>query len=494
MPCDEDEDRGTATRRLRDESVEVDGQDSKKQKTIDRNERLADRAVPPAITFGMGLGGCAAHTGGCECDATEAPTPLQAKPLVKGCARKKGDVFVTAAGNYKRWSGKQWISLCRDCARVGSHSAANYEDEEGRKKKLCAACARKAGTWGVQNPCRDCPADAKRDAGYEDEEGRANKLCGPCARKAGTWTAKNPCRDCPADAKWDASYKDEEGRANKLCAACARKAGTWTAKNPCRDCPADAKREANYEDEEGRANKLCAACARRAGTWKVLNPCRDCPADAKRDAHYEDEEGRVNKLCAPCARKAGTWKLRYPCRDCPADAKREAAYEDEEGRANKLCAPCAVAAGTHVDTGYTGASYEACRCFCRLQRALKTKLPHVHYLLGGGHEGAEQTGLLPEHPQMTPDVFVSDPTGASRGLVFQFHGNEWHGYPPGHPKAKSILKNGMLASEAYEQTNARDRRYLDAGYRVFQVWGHEFAECERAVAPRDVRDVCREVF
>ena len=374
MPCDEDEDRGTATRRLRDESVEVDGQDSKKQKTIDRNERLADRAVSPAITFGMGLGGCAAHTGGCECDATEAPTPLQAKPLVKGCARKKGDVFVTAAGNYKRWSGKQWISLCRDCARVGSHSAANYEDEEGRKKKLCAACARKAGTWGVQNPCRDCPADAKRDA------------------------------------------------------------------------------------------------------------------------HYEDEEGRVNKLCAQCARKAGTWKLRYPCRDCPADAKREAAYEDEEGRANKLCAPCAVAAGTHVDTGYTGASYEACRCFCRLQRALKTKLPHVHYLLGGGHEGAEQTGLLPEHPQMTPDVFVSDPTGASRGLVFQFHGNEWHGYPPGHPKAKSILKNGMLASEAYEQTNARDRRYLDAGYRVFQVWGHEFAECERAVAPRDVRDVCREVF
>lgn len=52
----------------------------------------------------------------------------------------------------------------------------------------------------------------------------------------------------------------------------------------------------------------------------------------------------------------------------------------------------------------------------------------------------------------------------------------------------------MLASEAYEQTDARDRRYLDAGYRVFQVWGHEFAECERAVAPRDVRAVCREVF
>jgi hypothetical protein len=95
---------------------------------------------------------------------------------------------------------------------------------------------------------------------------------------------------------------------------------------------------------------------------------------------------------------------------------------------------------------------------------------------------------------MTPDVFVPDLTGVSKGLVYQYHGNEWHGYPPGHPKANSILRNGMVASDAFERTNRLDQRYLDAGYRVFQVWGHEFAECERAVAPRDVRAVCREVF
>ena len=127
------------------------------------SKRLADRAVPPAITFGM----AAAHTGGCE---TEAPTPLQTKPLVKGSTREKGDVFVTAAGNYKRWSGKSWIKLCRGCANVGLQSAANYQDEEGSNKKLCSPCARKAGTWKLQNhPCRD-PTDAKRDANYEDEE------------------------------------------------------------------------------------------------------------------------------------------------------------------------------------------------------------------------------------------------------------------------------------------------------------------------------------
>lgn len=28
--------------------------------------------------------------------------------------------------------------------------------------------------------------------------------------------------------------------------------------------------------------------------------------------------------------------------------------------------------------------------------------------------------------------------------------------------------------------------------RLFRIWGHEFAECVRKKAPRDVRDVCRE--
>ena len=83
---------------------------------------------------------------------------------------KSGKLALKAAGNYKRWSGKSWIKLCRGCANVGLQSAANYQDEEGSNKKLCSPCARKAGTWKLQNhPCRD-PTDAKRDANYEDEE------------------------------------------------------------------------------------------------------------------------------------------------------------------------------------------------------------------------------------------------------------------------------------------------------------------------------------
>tara|TARA_B100000767_G_C19520325_1_gene432195 strand:+ start:413 stop:703 length:291 start_codon:yes stop_codon:yes gene_type:complete len=93
---------------------------------------------------------------------------------------------------------------------------------------------------------------------------------------------------------------------------------------------------------------------------------------------------------------------------------------------------------------------------------------------------------------MTPDCFVPDRDGRSKGTVYQYHGNEFHGYPPGHPEENKVLVNKMTGREAYAITQAKDRLYVDAGYRLFRIWGHEFAECQRKRAPRDVREVCRE--
>jgi len=156
----------------------------------------------------------------------------------------------------------------------------------------------------------------------------------------------------------------------------------------------------------------------------------------------------------------------------------------------------AVKEGTHVDTGFTGGSYEACRCFDRLSVALGIDLPHIHYLPGGGHEGSEKRGLLPKHPKMTPDSFAPDPTGESRGFVYQYHGNGVHGWPPDHPKHATWLgQNGMTkwGPDAYAETVAKEQLYVAAGYRVFVIWGHEFKECERKTTPRDIREVVREV-
>ena len=143
-----------------------------------------------------------------------------------------------------------------------------------------------------------------------------------------------------------------------------------------------------------------------------------------------------------------------------------------------------------MDTGYTGASYEACRFFDRYSRALGISLPHIHYTTNGC-VGSEESGLLPGY-RYRPDSFVSDPSGATRGSVYLYHGNAWHGYPPDHPRHETWLPNGVWGPDAFETTLEVQKLYVEYGYRVFVVWAHEFTECERARCPRDVREVCRE--
>ena len=98
---------------------------------------------------------------------------------------------------------------------------------------------------------------------------------------------------------------------------------------------------------------------------------------------------------------------------------------------------------------------------------------------------------------MTPDSFRPDPSGESKGFVIQYHGNGVHGYPPDHPKHETWCTQNCMQKwgpDQYWATVAKDERYLKAGYRVFVIWGHEFKECERKMAPRDIREVYREVF
>ena len=98
-----------------------------------------------------------------------------------------------------------------------------------------------------------------------------------------------------------------------------------------------------------------------------------------------------------------------PCLHCPDTDKLEANFKTVNGACNKLCAKHAVKAGTHVATGYTGGSYEACRCFDMLSKELGVELPHIHYLPGGGHEGTEKRGLLPKHARHRIHCWSSGP-------------------------------------------------------------------------------------
>ena len=62
----------------------------------------------------------------------------------------------------------------------------------------------------------------------------------------------------------------------------------------------------------------------------------------------------------------------------------------------------------------------------------------------------------------------------SKGTVYLYHGNEWHGYPPDHPKHAGVNWHGVAYKDLYEATLKQHELYKQQGYRVFVVWEHEY--------------------
>ena len=275
----------------------------------------------------------------------------------------------------------------------------------------------------------------------------------------------------------------------------------WNGKQlrtTCRDCVI---KQASYPDEEGKPSKLCASCSERAGTKIVQKPCRDCPDGKKKVASYPDEEGKPNKLCGPCSERAGSKIVRFPCRDCPDGEKKQGHYPDEEGKPNKLCARCCFHAGLKPQAT-SGASMVACRCWHRLEAVSQAKLTHhICCMNATKWTGDEKKGLLPDHPRVRPDAYVEPhlpihldgETSGPKGAVYLFHGNEWHGYPKGHPKYDGENHYGASYKEMYDRTMAQHQLYKSEGYRVFVVWEHEYIHTTRVNCPTHVLNVVREV-
>ena len=299
-----------------------------------------------------------------------------------------------------------------------------------------------------------------------------------------------------------AKHKDEHG-ARTLCTTHARLRNMYRVRNPCRDCPPQAKKEAIYEDEAGLRNTLCATHAREANTYEVRNPCRDCPDDAKLRANYQDEAGRPNKLCATHAREANTYEVRNPCRDCPPDDKLQASYKDEAGRCNKLCAGCAFEAGLKP-LAAAGASIAACECWHRIEAASPDGVVlthHIHFVKGAAKPtGKEMEGLIPGR-RFKPDAYIepkkpihlANQNSGPKGAVYLFHGNEWHGYPEGHPKYEDTNHCDTPYKELYGRTLKQQELYKAEGYRVFAVWEDEYKTVTRAQFPAGILSVVQEV-
>ena len=191
------------------------------------------------------------------------------------------------------------------------------------------------------------------------------------------------------------------------------------------------------------------------------------------------------------------------CADCKAEGMLDiitkkclcgegfAYYEDADGNKWSLCRSCAVAEGAHPES-ICGASYEACRFFCMLSRMTHKRedVPHVHWdrVSGEWNDFKEVKGLVSGR-KIRPDGFLPDPSGSTKGVVYLFHGNRWHGYPPSHPKheeeqvfcsKRTGAEERITNSDLYAKTEADTQAYLAAGYGAVEMWAHDFKEVERS--------------
>jgi len=117
-------------------------------------------------------------------------------------------------------------------------------------------------------------------------------------------------------------------------------------------------------------------------------------------------------------------------------------------------------------------------------------VPHVHWdrVSGEWNDFKEVEGLVAGR-KIRPDGFLSDPSGATRGTVYLFHGNRWHGFPPDHPKhfGEQVFRSVRTGEERrfrnadlYAKTEASSQAYLAAGYGVVEMWEHQFREAEKS--------------
>ena len=379
-------------------------------------------------------------------------------------------------GMMKVYKNGKWKHCCQYCPKT-----ANYPDENGNLRRLCAAHAREVGSYEVHNPCQKCPPGKKVQANYPDENGNIC-LCATHATEVGSHEVQNPCQKCPPGKKVQANYPDENGNIC-LCATHATEVGSHKVLNPCQKCPPGKKIQAAYPDENGNIC-LCATHAREVGSYEVHNPCQKCPPGKKIQAHYPDENGNIC-LCATHARDVGSYEVHNPCQKCPPGKKVQANYPDENGNIC-LCARHAVLAGTHVESK-SGGSVIACKCFDRWERLTGERIGHrIRYIaaIGGSRaEGREITGLIP-NSKLQPDGYQEETK-----TVWLFHGNYFHGYPPDHPKHETRGIGGKWGPDLYKKIMEDMALYARRGYTVRYVWEHEYSETTRAKCPVSLRNV-----
>ena len=164
---------------------------------------------------------------------------------------------------------------------------------------------------------------------------------------------------------------------------------------------------------------------------------------------------------------------------------------------HQLCSAHAREAGTK--SSFTaGASHVACEAYHVLADRLKLSCfkelnldagDHFHYSPGEDPTGRELKPFA--NQSIGVDGTFRDMQGRIIGF-YQFHGNYFHGYPPGHPRHLTFGSGHRWGPSLYNNTMNRDFQYMTepmwdvkTGGAVeaplFEVWEHDFKAYKKAL-------------
>lgn len=133
---------------------------------------------------------------------------------------------------------------------------------------------------------------------------------------------------------------------------------------------------------------------------------------------------------------------------------------------------CVVHAAEH---GYYTLSHKtysmaACQCWDLIEEVIGISLHHIHFE-NGDFRGTEQSGLIP-NTHFKPDAVDEN----DHNEVWEYLGNPWHGYPPGHALHFEKSHTGRSHRVLYEETMSRLHLFRAHGFHVHYIWEHEWKQ------------------
>lgn len=84
--------------------------------------------------------------------------------------------------------------------------------------------------------------------------------------------------------------------------------------------------------------------------------------------------------------------------------------------------------------------------------------------------------LSPEGEYYIPGIGKVDGYCEATGVVYEFHGDYWHGNPKKYHPDEINEVSGFSFGDLYQQTLERDEKIIRAGYRLVTIWQSEWKE------------------